>query len=33
MAHGRDYINFILEDRDKVKDFVAKVSSQMLYSS
>lgn len=30
MAHGRDYINFILEDRDKVKDFVAKVSSQMF---
>ena len=30
MAHGKDYINFILEDRDKVKDFVAKISSQMF---
>ena len=30
MAHGRDYINFILEDRDKIKDFVAKVSAQMF---
>lgn len=30
MARGKDYINFILEDRFKIRDFVAKISSTMF---
>ena len=30
MAHGKDYINFILEDRIKIKDFIAKISAKMF---
>lgn len=30
MAHGKDYINFILEDRIKIKDFIAKTSAKMF---
>ena len=30
MPGGRDYINFILEKEEKIKDFVAKISSQMF---
>lgn len=30
MAHGKDYINFILEDRIKIKDFIAKTSAKLI---
>lgn len=30
MAHGKDYVNFILEDTDSIKDFVAKISTKMF---
>ena len=30
MAHGKDYVNFILEDRIKIIDFIAKTSAKMF---
>ena len=30
MAHGKDYVSFILEDIDDIKSFVAKISSTMF---
>lgn len=30
MAQGKDYVNFILDDKSQIKDFVAKISTSMF---